>query len=52
MRMETVFQQAVAVENLPKVEVRNLAVYYGKFRALKEINLTVQEKRITAIIEG
>jgi phosphate transport system ATP-binding protein len=33
-----------------KVEVKNLCVYYGKFRALKEINLTVQEKRITAII--
>jgi phosphate transport system ATP-binding protein len=33
-----------------KVEVKNLCVYYGKFRALKEINLTVQENRITAII--
>jgi phosphate transport system ATP-binding protein len=33
-----------------KMEVLDLAVYYGKFRALREINLQIQEKRITAII--
>ena len=32
------------------MEVKNLAVFYGKFRALAEINLSVYEKRITAII--
>ena len=47
---ESVFQAAEAGESPAKVEVKNLAVYYGKFRALKDINLTVQEKRITAII--
>jgi phosphate transport system ATP-binding protein len=47
---ESVFQTAVARESGAKVEVINLAVYYGNFRALKDINLTVQEKRITAII--
>jgi phosphate transport system ATP-binding protein len=48
--METVFQPAGTKETPTKVEVKNLAVYYGKFRALNEINLTVREKRITAII--
>jgi phosphate transport system ATP-binding protein len=33
-----------------KLEVKDLEVHYGKFRALKEINLTVREKGITAII--
>jgi len=47
---ESVFQTAEIGETPAKVEVKNLAVYYGKFRALKEINLSVHEKRITAII--
>jgi phosphate transport system ATP-binding protein len=33
-----------------KVEVKNLSVFYGKFRALADINVTVQENKITAII--
>jgi phosphate transport system ATP-binding protein len=33
-----------------KLEVKDLGVHYGKFRALREINLTVCEKKITAII--
>ncbi len=33
-----------------KVEVNNLSVYYGKFRALTEINLPVYANKITAII--
>jgi len=47
---ESVFQAAEAGESPAKVEVKNLAVYYGKFRALKDINLTVHENQITAII--
>ena len=35
---------------MAKVDVKNLAVYYTKFRALADINLSVHEKRITAII--
>jgi phosphate transport system ATP-binding protein len=50
MRMETVFQLADAKETPTKVEVKDLSVFYGKFRALKEISLTVQERKITAII--
>jgi phosphate transport system ATP-binding protein len=33
-----------------KAEVVNLNFYYGSFHALKNINLTVPEKRITALI--
>ena len=33
-----------------KIDTVNLSVYYGKFRALAEINLQVHEKQITAII--
>jgi len=33
-----------------KVEVNNLSVYYGKFRALTDINLQICAKKITAII--
>ena len=33
-----------------KVETRNLSVSYGGFRALAEINLTIQANKITAII--
>jgi phosphate transport system ATP-binding protein len=47
---ESVFKPAVEEQSRFKVEIKNLAVYYGKFRALKDINLGVHEKRITAII--
>jgi phosphate transport system ATP-binding protein len=33
-----------------KIKVNDLAVYYGKFCALKDINLGIREKQITAII--
>jgi len=33
-----------------KVEVEGLSVFYGNFRALAKVDLTVPEKRITAII--
>jgi len=33
-----------------KVEVEGLSVFYGSFRALAKVDLTVPEKRITAII--
>lgn len=34
----------------PKAEVNNLNFYYGSFHALKNINLVVPEKKITALI--
>ena len=33
-----------------KVNVKNLDVHYGSFRALREIDLSIREKQITAII--
>jgi phosphate transport system ATP-binding protein len=37
-------------DTLVKIQVQELAVYYGKFKALTDINLDVSEKKITAII--
>ncbi|MGI9951669.1 phosphate ABC transporter ATP-binding protein PstB [Moorellaceae bacterium AZ2] len=34
----------------PKIRVKNLNFYYGNIRALKDINLTIEENRITALI--
>src|SRR5512135_3577753 len=34
----------------PKLIVRDLNFYYGKDRALKDINLTIPEKMVTAFI--
>jgi phosphate transport system ATP-binding protein len=33
-----------------KIQMQDVSVYYGKFRALTDINLTVQANKITAII--
>ena len=33
-----------------KLSVRNLNFYYGKFQALKRINLDIPEKKVTAFI--
>ena len=34
----------------PKISVKNLDFYYGKFQALKNINLDIPEKKVTAFI--
>ncbi|HTN93338.1 MAG TPA: phosphate ABC transporter ATP-binding protein PstB [Gallionella sp.] len=34
----------------PKIVIRNLNFYYGNFRALKDINLSIAEKMVTAFI--
>jgi phosphate transport system ATP-binding protein len=42
-----------AIDNIPediKVDVRDVSVYYGEFRALAEINLSIKKNKITAII--
>jgi phosphate transport system ATP-binding protein len=38
------------VQETPKLFVRDLNFYYGKFHALKNINLTIPEKKVTAFI--
>jgi phosphate transport system ATP-binding protein len=45
----TMNSDAVAVAR-PKVSVRNLNFYYGKFHALKNINLDIPERKVTAFI--
>lgn len=39
----------VAIDQ-PKIEVRGLDFYYGKFHALQDINLRIPEKKVTAFI--
>lgn len=39
----------VTIEN-PKLNVRNLNFYYGKFHALKNINMQIAPKKVTAFI--
>src|SRR5437868_9870516 len=34
----------------PKMSIRNLDFYYGKFQALKKVNLDIAERRVTAFI--
>jgi phosphate transport system ATP-binding protein len=34
----------------PKIETRNLSFYYGRTRALKNINISCADRRVTAII--
>jgi phosphate transport system ATP-binding protein len=36
--------------SLNKMELKNLSVFYGKFRALADINIAIQTNKITAII--
>ena len=42
-----------AMESIPEayeLEVRDLTVYYGNFRALKHVNLGIADRKITALI--
>jgi phosphate transport system ATP-binding protein len=40
----------VATDTRAKLSVRNLNFYYGRFHALKDINLDIAEKKVTAFI--
>jgi len=33
-----------------KIEVRNVNIYYGKFRAVKNVSISIPDKKITALI--
>jgi phosphate transport system ATP-binding protein len=35
---------------LPKIHVRDLNFYYGKFQALHDVNISIPEKKVTAFI--
>ena len=41
---------ATATRERAKITVKNLDFYYGKFRALRDINLEIPEKKVTAFI--
>ena len=41
---------AASVETRNALEVRNLDFYYGSFKGLKNINLDIVEKKVTAFI--
>jgi phosphate transport system ATP-binding protein len=43
------FSEAIPVRS-PKLQIRNLSVWYGSFRALRAIDLDIPERAITAII--
>lgn len=40
----------LATQNNSKISVKDLNFYYGKYHALKSINLEIQEKKVTAFI--
>jgi lipopolysaccharide export system ATP-binding protein len=44
------FIQEKKMQTTPKMEIKNLNFYYGKFLALKNINMTIPEKKVTAFI--
>ncbi len=41
---------STSAKEVPKISVKNLDFYYGKFHALKNINLEIPEKKVTAFI--
>jgi len=43
-------QEQSRTELVPKIEVRGLRFFYKNFEALKNINLTIHDKRVTAFI--
>jgi phosphate transport system ATP-binding protein len=43
-------QSSISTNGRYAIETRNLNVYYGDFRAIKEVNLPIERKKITAII--
>ena len=40
----------VATDPVVKADARNLSFFYGEFKALKELNMPVHEKKVTALI--
>ena len=51
--VEDRMQESINLQGTPnqyKSEVRDLSFYYGDFRALKNINMVLHEKKVTALI--
>lgn len=43
-------RRPVRVAPPPKIQTRHLSFYYGTFRALNDINITIPDKRVTALL--
>jgi phosphate transport system ATP-binding protein len=50
MNAMAVAASADQITNKTKVAVKNLDLYYGSFQALKDINMDIEENRVTALI--
>src|SRR5436190_19744172 len=48
--MVSIVAETAVSEVKTKVGVKNLSMFYGKFRALTDINMQISENKITAII--
>ncbi|HSH92492.1 MAG TPA: phosphate ABC transporter ATP-binding protein PstB [Ramlibacter sp.] len=48
--MNAILEQPAATTSAAKISIRNLDFYYGRFHALKGINLDIPEKKVTAFI--
>ena len=48
--IETALHGADGRDRTPKISIRDLSVYYGSFRAVREISLDIQANAVTAII--
>jgi phosphate transport system ATP-binding protein len=48
--MNAILEQPAAATSAAKISIRNLDFYYGRFHALKGINLDIPEKKVTAFI--
>ena len=50
VRLSAPTKKSQAVVTSTKIEIRNLDFYYGKHRALKDVNMPILEKQVTALI--
>ena len=41
---------ATAPDLRAKLEVKNLNFYYGKFHAIRDVSMSIREKKVTAFI--
>ncbi|MGO3746230.1 MAG: ATP-binding cassette domain-containing protein, partial [Alcaligenes aquatilis] len=42
--------QIITSDESTKIEIRNLNFFYGKFHALRNVNMSIKEKKVTAFI--
>lgn len=47
--LEFIMQTSVPADRI-KIEVKNLDFFYGKFQAIRDVNMTIRENKVTAFI--